>query len=141
MLTVQIKKLCERAVLPTFAHEDDAGMDLYAVEDATLAPLARGQIKTGIAASIPRGHAGLIWDKSGLSHRHGLKTLGGVVDAGFRGEILVGVVNLSDEAYTVRAGDKIAQLLIQKVEHVRMAEVGELDDTQRGEGGFGSSGT
>jgi dUTP pyrophosphatase len=137
-----VKKLNPHAKLPTFAHDSDAGMDLYCVEAITINPGERlGQIKTGIAVSIEEGYVGLIWDKSGISQKHGLKTLGGVVDAGYRGEILVGLINISDTAYSFEVGDKIAQLLIQKVEHPEIIEVESLEDTARGTGGFGSTGT
>lgn len=116
-------------------------MDLFADEEITLSPGERVQIHTGIALAIPDGFVGLVWDKSGLSHKYGLKTLGGVIDAGYRGEILVGMVNLGDTAHTFQIGDKIAQMLIQKIEHPNIEEVSVLDETIRGEKGFGSTGT
>lgn len=139
-MKLQVKKLTEAAKIPTFAHGGDAGMDLYAVEATAIPPRGRVQIPTGIALAIPEGFVGLIWDKSGLSHKAGLKTLGGVVDAGYRGEILVGIANLTDEVYSVERGDKIAQILIQKVEHPEIEEVASLGDTPRGGQGFGSTG-
>ena len=139
-MNMQVLRLVASAKTPCFAHEHDAGMDLFSVETITIPVGGRAQIKTGIAVAIPEGYVGLIWDKSGLSHKSGLKTLGGVIDAGYRGEILVGMVNVSDESYIFHAGDKIAQMLIQKVEHPQIEEVSTLDDTARGEGGFGSTG-
>ncbi len=139
-MKVQVKRLSETAKIPVFAHDDDAGMDLFASEENTLKVGERGQIKTGIALAIPLGYVGLIWDKSGISHKHGVKVLGGVIDAGYRGEILVGMINLSDTAHTFHIGDKITQILIQKVEHPEIFEVTELDVTARGESGFGSTG-
>jgi len=128
------------AQIPVFAHNGDAGMDLFSADDVVILPGSRVKIPTGIAMEIPEGYAGLIWDKSGLSLNHGLKILGGVIDAGYRGEVVVGVVNLSDEDYTVRKGHKIAQMLIQKVEAPEIEEVEELSNSHRGEKGFGSTG-
>ncbi len=137
---LNIQKLNSSATLPSYAHEGNAGMDLFAVE-ATIVPAgARVLVGTGVAMEIPFGYVGLIWDKSGLSNKHGLKTLGGVVDAGYRGEVKVGVVNLGMSDYKIEAGDKIAQMLIQKVEHPELVEVTELSGTARGGGGVGSTG-
>lgn len=139
-LTLKIKKLNEEAEVPSYAHAGDAGLDLYAMKDTTIASGARAMVPTGIAVVIPKGYVGLVWDKSGLSMRNGLKTLGGVIDSGYRGEIMVGIANISNEEYTIEKGHKVAQLLIQKVECVDVEEVAELDDTARGERGFGSTG-
>lgn len=140
MLALKVKRLSETAVLPSYAHADDAGMDLFACAETVVPRGGRTLVGTGVAMEIPEGYVGLIWDKSGLSNNHGLKTLGGVVDAGYRGEVKVGLANISDEDYTIRAGEKIAQMLIQSVEHAIVEEVRELTDTLRGEGGFGSTG-
>ena len=137
---LNIKKLDPSAKLPSYAHPEDAGFDLYAIRPLTIAPGERIQVPTGIAMEIPDGYVGLIWDKSGLSHKHGLKTLGGVVDAGYRGEIMIGMINLSSAPYTFEAGHKVAQMLIQKREAAIIKEVSELSDAARGTGGFGSSG-
>ncbi|MEX0916951.1 MAG: dUTP diphosphatase [Candidatus Paceibacterota bacterium] len=137
---IQIKRLDKDVPLPSYAHGDDAGFDLFAREEIVVPASGRAQIPSGIALAIPEGSVGLIWDKSGLSHKAGLKVLGGVVDAGYRGEVLVGIANLTDTPHTFSKGDKIAQMLIQKVEHVSFKEVDELDETERGEGGFGSTG-
>ncbi len=126
--------------MPTYAHVDDAGMDLYADENVTLETGQRAQVKSGIALAIPDGYVGLIWDKSGLSHKKGLKTLGGVVDAGYRGEVQVGILNASQETVVIEAGQKIAQMLIQAVVQPTLTEVSDLSVTQRGEDGFGSTG-
>ena len=139
-MNIKVKKLHPDAIVPKIAHPGDAGCDLFAVEGVTLEPGERGQVPTGLALAIPDGHVGLIWDKSGLSHKSGIKTLGGVVDSGYRGEILVGVINLSEESYTFEKGHKVAQMLIQKVESPIFEESEELSDTSRGEGGFGSTG-
>ncbi len=139
-MQLPIKKLHSVAKLPTYAHDTDAGMDLYALEAVTVEVGQRVQIKTGIAMAIPAGYVGLVWDKSGVSHKGGLKTLGGVVDAGYRGEIMVGLYNAGNAPYHFEAGDKVAQMLIQKIEQPTFVEVDELDETKRGQGAFGSTG-
>lgn len=135
-----IKKVDTAAVVPNFAHTTDAGMDLYALESVTIAPGERVQVRTGIALAIPEGYVGLVWDKSGISHKGGLKTLGGVIDAGYRGEVLVGLFNTSTTAYTFEAGHKVAQILIQPVVHPELVVADELPAADRGEGAFGSTG-
>ena len=139
-MEIRVKKIHKDAKLPTYAHHGDAGFDLYAIESVSIPVGARVLVGTGIAIEIPDGYVGLIWDKSGLSMVHGLKNLGGVIDARYRGEIKAGVVNLSDDDYTITAGHKVAQMLIQKVERADIKEVTELSDTSRGHGGFGSTG-
>lgn len=135
-----IKKVDEKAAVPNFAHATDAGMDLYALESVTIAPGERVQVRTGIALAIPEGYVGLVWDKSGISHKGGLKTLGGVIDAGYRGEVMVGLLNTSMASYTFEAGHKVAQILIQPVVHPELVIVDELPAADRGEGAFGSTG-
>jgi len=137
---IKIKKLKNNAVLPSYAHAGDAGMDMYAAEDVHIRKGERGKVPTGIAMEIPEGYVGLVWDKSGLSINHGLKTLGGVIDSGYRGEIIIGIVNLSSEDYTLEKGHKVAQLLIQKIESPVVEEAIELNDSHRGEKGLGSTG-
>ncbi|MFA6338508.1 MAG: dUTP diphosphatase [Candidatus Paceibacterota bacterium] len=139
-ITLKIQKLDKSAILPNYANHDDAGLDLYSNENVTLKPGERFSVATGVAIEIPKGYVGLIWDKSGLSHNFGLKTLGGVVDAGFRGEVKVGIVNLSKKVYKFEKGHKVAQMVIQKKESVKVKEVTSLADSQRGKKGFGSSG-
>lgn len=139
-MELKVKKLHPDAILPSYAHSYDAGMDLYSIEDVFIEPMQVGKLKSGIAFEIPDGYVGLIWDKSGLSVNHRLKTLGGVIDSGYRGESIVGVINLGDTTYKIEKGHKIAQMLIQKIEHVNVREVGELSETDRGAGGFGSTG-
>jgi len=140
LLKAKVTRLDPSVPLPSYAHEGDAGMDLYAQEAVTLAPGERTQVPTGIALQIPEGYGGFVWDKSGLSHLHGLKTLGGVIDAGYRGEIKVGVVNLGSVPYTIERHHKVAQLVVQRVERVACVEVCELDPAPRGVRGFGSTG-
>ncbi|MES2213734.1 MAG: dUTP diphosphatase [Patescibacteria group bacterium] len=139
-MEVQIKKINDEAIIPAFAKAGDAGMDVFCNETVTLMPGQIVRVKTGIAMHIPEGCAGLFWDKSGLSMNHGLKTLGGVIDSGYRGEVLVGMINLGTEAYTIEKGNKVAQMIIQKVEHPEIREVEILADSERGESGFGSTG-
>jgi dUTP diphosphatase len=142
-LTIPIRRLDPQLPLPGYAHPGDAGADLCAAEDAELAPGARATVRTGIAVAIPQGYAGLVHPRSGLAARLGVTVLNapGTVDAGYRGEILVILVN-HDPVNTVRIarGDRIAQLVLQKVERAVFVEVDELDDTARGAGGHGSTG-
>lgn len=139
-MELKVKKLHKDAIIPKFAHPGDAGMDLFTTEDVVLKPQEYFPIPTGIAMEIPVGFVGLIWDKSGIAIKNGLKTLGGVIDSGFRGEIKIGMINLSDKEYKFEKGHKVAQILIQKIEQPEVVEVEELSDTSRGEGGFGSTG-
>jgi len=137
---LKVKRISEDAKMPSYAHEGDAALDLFSRAQITFKPGEKHSVPTGIAMEIPEGHAGLIWDKSGLAINQGLKTLGGVVDATYRGEVMVGMINLSNQEYVLEKGHKVAQMIIQKVEHVIVDEVENLSDTSRGEGGFGSTG-
>ncbi len=137
---IQLKKLNNDAVLPCYAHLSDAGMDFFACESVVIKSGERGVIATGIAMAIPAGYVGLIWDKSGMAAKHGLKTMAGVIDSGYRGEVKIVVHNLSAIDYQVNAGEKVAQMLIQPVVQLPLLEVEELDSTSRGVGGFGSTG-
>ncbi|TXH08236.1 MAG: dUTP diphosphatase [Candidatus Moraniibacteriota bacterium] len=139
-MNIQVKKLHPDAIVPSFAHPGDAGMDLFSVEDLVIAPGARASVPTGIAIALPDGYVSLVWDKSGPSHKFGVKTLGGVLDSGYRGEYLIGLVNLGQEDFEIKKGQKIAQLLIQRVERPDIEEVDELEETIRGARGFGSTG-
>ena len=136
----KFKKLDPVAIPPAYAHPGDAGMDFFALEKTAIKPGERKGVRTGISIEIPAGCVGLFWDKSGIGIREGLKTLGGVIDAGFRGEVLVGMINLSDKEYVFEAGHKVAQLLIQKVERCDIEGTDDLSETKRGKGGFGSTG-
>ena len=127
-------------VVPTRAYEHDAGLDLYSNEDVTLEPGQHHAVASGISMAIPKDHVGLIWDKSGIAIKHGLKTKAGVIDAGYRGEIKIGIINLSNKAFKIEKGNKIAQILIQKVESLEIEEVKALEEAERGDKGFGSSG-
>lgn len=138
-----VKRLHPDAVLPTRAYAGDAGLDLHAVEAATLPPGGRASIGTGIAVAIPEGHGGLVLPRSGLAARSGIALVNapGLIDAGYRGEIRVLLLNTDRETpFEVAVGDRIAQLVIVRLELPATVEVDELPDSERGAGGFGSSG-
>jgi len=128
--------------LPAYARADDAGLDLHAAETVTLKPGDRMLVATGIALAIPPGFAGFVLPRSGLALRHGVTLLNtpGLIDAGYRGEIKVLLVNHGTAPVTLQRGDRVAQLMVQRVEHVALAPVAELPDSARGDGGFGSTG-
>lgn len=144
MLRIPIRRLDPGLALPSYARAGDAGADLVAREDATLEPGGgRALVPTGIALALPVGTAGFVQPRSGLALRHGVTCLNtpGLIDSGYRDEIRVLLVNLDpSEPFTVHRGDRIAQLVIQRVEHADFVVVDELDDTERGLGGFGSTG-
>ncbi len=139
-ITVKIKRLHADAKLPSYAHSGDAGMDIFAQEKTIIKRGQIAKIGTGVSMELPEGYVALVWDKSGLASNYGLKNLGGVIDAGYRGEYFITLVNLGNEDYTIDKHHKIAQILIQKVEHPMLEEVEVLSDTSRGQGGFGSTG-
>ncbi len=139
-MKLKVMKLRPEAQLPKYGRPGDAGMDLYAAEGATLSPGRQVVAHTGIAVEIPEGYAGLIWDRSGLAAKSGIKTMAGVVDCTYRGEIGVVLINLGSTPYHVQAGDRIAQMLIQPVVTAQVEETTELAETGRGGSGFGSSG-
>ncbi len=139
-MTIKIKKLKEDAILPRYAHPGDAGMDLFSNEEFLLRAGERHLYKTGISMELPSGYVSLVWDKSSLPYHHGIKSMGGVIDATYRGEYGVILFNTSQEDYLIKKGDKIAQVLIQKVEEAEIKEVSELSETSRGGGGYGSTG-
>ena len=144
MLEVPVVRLDPELPLPRYAKPGDAGVDLVASEDLELAPGGgRGLVPTGIAVAIPRGFAGFIQPRSGLALKHGVTVLNtpGLIDADYRGELKVLLVNTDpSEPVLVTRGERIAQLVVQAVEHVRVPEVDALDDTDRGQGGFGHTG-
>ena len=138
-----IKRLDPTVELPSYAYEGDAGLDLRANESVTLAPHERRLVSTGLAVAIPEGYAGFVQPRSGLALREGLSMANppGLVDSHYRGELKVCAVNLDDErSISIERGERIAQLVIQRVPVVRLVELDELDETDRGAGGFGSSG-
>lgn len=140
MVKIKIKKLTKDAKLPRYAHRGDAGLDIFSCEDYELKPGEKYAVRTGIACGIPSGYALLVWDKSGLAVNFGIKTMAGVIDSGFRGECKIVLLNISQKPYKIKKGDKIAQFLLQKVENAEIKEVADLDETERGDGGFGSTG-
>ena len=125
--------------LPTYAHPGDVGMDVYALETKTLAPMERHTFFVGFGMEFETGYAAIVKDKSGVS-KAGVHTMGGVYDAGYRGEYNVHVINLSDVPYTVEKGNKIAQIIIYPIVIAELVETDELSDSSRGEGRFGSTG-
>ena len=139
-MILKIKKLHPDAKIPHYAHHDDAGFDLFSLENCNVKVGERVAVPTGIAMEIPEGFVGLIWDKSGLAVKHGINTIAGVVDSSYRGEVVVALVNNGESDYTFLKGHKVAQMIIQKKETVQFEEVKELSDTLRGAGGFGSTG-
>ena len=150
METIKVKRLNETATLPTRNNTSDAGIDLYALEDVFIEKGTTALIRTGIALNVPSGHVGKIEDRSSMAVK-GLRTGGGVVDAGYNGEVKIVIHNLTNDSekdlflrvklgYVIRKGDKVAQLLIHKIETPKVIEVNSLEETQRGTFGFGSSG-
>jgi dUTP pyrophosphatase len=141
--SLRVVKLDPGATLPTRAYAHDAGLDLYALTQVTLAPGERASVRTGIAVEIPPGHAGLVLPRSGLAARHGIALVNapGLIDAGYRGELQVLLLNTdAHDACALAAGDRIAQLVLVAVATPGVVEVDQLGDSERGSGGFGSSG-
>jgi dUTP pyrophosphatase len=140
---VEFTRLSEEARAPEQAHEHDAGYDLFASESTRLEPGARASVGTGIAVAIPEGHAGLVLPRSGLAARHGIALVNapGLIDAGYRGEIRILLLNTDrEEEFEIEPGDRIAQLLITRVEATEFVEIPALSETARGAAGFGSTG-
>ena len=142
-VVIKVKKLTSTAIVPTKSRKTDAGYDLYSDEDIALYAEDTKLISTGIAFAIPDGYAGLIWDRSGLGSK-GIHRHAGVIDSSYRGDVKVALSNSrsshKDNIYFISKGDRIAQILFQKVPHFDLVETEELDDTDRGSSGFGSSG-
>ena len=143
MIKLKIQKLNKNIKSPEYAHIGDAGLDLYSALDCILRPYERRKVPTGIKVAIPEGFAGFVQPKSGLAIKSGLSLVNtpGLIDSGYRGEICAILINLDPEKdFIIKRGDKICQLVIQKVENVEIELTDELDNTSRGEGGFGSTG-
>ena len=139
--SIKIKKLNNNAVNPTKSNTSDAGWDLYSSEETRdIPPGYRALIKTGISMEIPEGFVGLIWPRSGLAVKSGIDVFAGVVDAGYRGEVGVCLFNSSKQEVQIKQGDRIAQILFQSVPQFSLVETTELTNTNRGSGGFGSTG-
>ena len=139
-MEIKIQRISD-VEMPSYAHAGDAALDLRSAEETILKPGEKKIIKTGIKMAIPGGHVGLIWDKSGLAAKNSIHVLAGVVDSSYRGEVGVVLKNLGDGELMITKNMKIAQMLIQPVLSAIIQESDSLDDTERGEGGFGSTGT
>jgi dUTP pyrophosphatase len=143
LIGLRVRRLDPRALVPTRAYPGDAGLDLYALDDSRLDPGERASVRTGVAVEIPNGQAGLVLPRSGLARRHGISVVNapGLIDAGYRGELEVLLLNTDrSQPFSISAGDRIAQLVIVDVQTPAVVEVEELAVSERGAGGFGSSG-
>ena len=143
MVQISIKRLDPELPLPSYAHPGDAGADLHSAVEVTLQPGERALVPTGIAMALPEGYVGLVHPRSGLAAHHGISIVNapGTIDAGYRGEISVCLVNTDRSApFTVRRGDRIAQLVVQQVEIATFVDSDDLTETARGQGGYGSTG-
>lgn len=144
MVTVDVKRLTDGIPLPAYARPGDAGADLCSAVATRLDPGGgRAAVPTGLAVAIPTGYVGYVMPRSGLAFRHGVTVVNapGVIDAGYRGELKVLLINTDpDEAFEIAVGDRIAQLVVQRIEEATFGVVDDLDDTERGHGGFGSTG-
>ncbi len=139
MISFRVQKLSSDATLPTKANATDAGIDIYTNESFTLQPGERHLFSTGIACAFPEGYVGLLWDRSGLGSK-GIHRFAGVIDSGYRGEWKVVLHNATAEPFEIQSGDKIVQCIVQRFEPTEISEVENLEVSERGEKGFGSSG-
>lgn len=137
---VAIKLLTEKAKKPTKANKTDAGFDLYSLDNIVVPNQSRQVIRTGVSLEMPDNLAGLIWPRSGLAVKQGIDVLAGVIDAGYRGEIMVCLYNTSKHDVNIEQGDRIAQIIFQEVPEISMFLSESLNESDRGDGGFGSSG-
>ena len=137
---VKVKRLNESATVPTKANLSDAGWDLYSTENLLIEPNSRALVKTGISFAIPEKYVGLIWPRSGMAVKYGIDVYAGVIDAGYRGEVGVCLFNSSSKDFYIQTGDRIAQVLFQKISQHKLIEVSDLSNSDRGQKGFGSSG-
>lgn len=142
MYTLKIKKLNEDAIIPNFAHKGDAGMDLYSIEEVNIPSTESRLIKTGISIQLPKNTEAQVRPRSGLALKHSVTVLNtpGTIDEGYRGEIGIILINHGKEEFTVTKGMKIAQMVVKPIYDINIEEVKELNDTDRGQGGFGSTG-
>lgn len=141
-LKLLVQKIDEKAVIPYYAHKGDAGLDLFSIEEVTIKPMERKLIRTGIKIQLPENTEAQVRPRSGLALKYGITVLNtpGTVDEGYRGEIKIILVNLSDESFQVKQGMKIAQMVIKPTVTPEVEEVSKLSETSRGENGFGSTG-
>lgn len=140
MVKIKVKKLHPDAILPSYAHIGDAGMDIFSVENVLIKSGERALVSTGLSMEFPEEYVCLIWDKSGLAAKNGIKTMGGVIEHSYRGEYKIIMFNTSKEDFKIIKGQKIAQALIQPIVSAEIEEVEELSDSLRGKDGFGSTG-
>ncbi len=139
-MQLKIKKLDERAKLPTKGHPGDAGIDLYTLEEVSIPSMAQVVVRTGLAFELPEDYVALAWDKSSISFKNKLTVMGGVIDSGFRGEVTIALINLSTETQVLAQGQKFCQILIQRYEDCDILEAENLSETVRGLGREGSTG-
>lgn len=139
--TVKVNLMNDKAIAPTKSHTDDAGWDLYASEDYNIKSHERDTVSTGVSLEMPNHFAGLVWPRSGMSVKYGADVLAGVIDSGYRGEIMVCLYNTGEKTLQVRRGDRIAQIIFQEVPEVGITVTDSLGSSQRGSDGFGSTGT
>lgn len=141
-LTVNIKKLSKKAIIPKFSHEDDSGADVYSIDDVVINPGENALVHTGLAIELPENYECQVRSKSGLALKNSIFVLNspGTIDNSYRGECNVILMNLGKEPYHVKVGQKIAQFVIKPIFRVDFNEVSEISDTERGTGGFGSTG-
>jgi dUTP pyrophosphatase len=140
MVEVRMHRLDKTVELPTYAKKGDAAFDLRSAEEKTVKPGEKTIVKTGLSLAIPEGHVGLVWDRSGIAAKHGMHCLAGVIDSAYRGEVGVVMKNLGDCDFVIEKNMRVAQMLIQPVATAKLIEVEELEETDRGAGGFGSTG-
>ena len=139
-MEIKVQRLSKYGRVPTKINDSDAGWDIYASEDAIIDPCKSQLVSTDMAMAIPEGYVGLIWDRSGMATKRGVHRFAGVIDSGYRGEIKVCLWNSSDDHCIINKGERIAQILFQSVPPFVLKEVENLDKTERGKDGFGSSG-
>lgn len=138
---MKVKRFTTTAQIPTKGHPDDAGWDLYCdTDEVTLLPGERVLVSTGCGFAIPKGYYGQIFDRSSMAWKQGIHTMGGVIDSSYRGEVKVVLINLGKETVRITRGDRIAQMVIIKINQIQLEEVTDLCETERGDGGFGSTG-
>lgn len=139
-MEIKIKRLNKEAILPKYANLGDAGLDLFSLEDCILSPGESHTFALGFALEFSEDYTALIWDKSGMAFKNDIHVIGGVFDAGYRGEYRIKLVNLGDKEYKIEKGDKIAQVLIQPIIHANIIVVRKLSESVRGDGAYGSTG-
>ncbi len=137
---IKVRKLSSNAIIPFYAHKQDAGMDIFSSEELLIPSGERRLVHTGISMELPQGFVALVWDKSGLALKNGIKILGGVIEHTYRGEYCIILLNTSKEDFKIIEGQKIAQILLQKIYTAEIEETTDLSETERGSKGFGSTG-